>query len=337
MKKDRINWIDYAKGIGIILVVYGHMIRGLSTQITPSIFHISDRLVYGFHMPLFFFLAGLFVAKWSASAPKIAIKQKLLILAYPYFLWSIIQGGINIVLSGYTNSAMDLKTLLNIIFFPISQFWFLYVLFFIYLLYYLLKKFLNIKTIFLISLFMFFLSPFINFWVFKLIFSNFVFFTSSSLIFSKFNLKNLENICTAKILLIAFIIFSLSNYVFISNYKNMGIFIKNIISLPIGFIGIIFCMVLASVLAKNNILPKLKYLGSLSMVIYLAHTIFSAGTRIVLLKLFYIDNIYLLIFFGVLFGVFLPVLLYEVSTRFGLVRLLFGNEIKVEESNSLLH
>jgi len=337
VEKYRINWIDYAKGIAIILVVYGHMIRGLSKQITPSIFYISDTLVYGFHMPLFFFLAGLFVAKWSNSTPKVAIKKKLLTIAYPYFLWSILQGGINIILSRYTNSEMDIKTLFNIVFTPISQFWFLYVLFFIYLLYYLLKKFLSIKTIFLISFFMFFLTPFINFWIFKLIFSNLIFFTSSSLIFSKFNMKYLENICTTKILLLAFTIFSLSNYFFISHNKNMEILVRNIISLPIGFIGIGFCVILAVVLAKNNILSKLKYLGSLSMVIYLAHTIFSAGTRIVLIKLFHIDNIYLVILFGVLFGILLPVVLYKVSTRFKLVKLLFGNEIKVEEAESLLH
>ena len=60
MEKCRINWIDYAKGIGIILVVGIDMIRGLSTQISPSFFYISDTFVYGFHMPLFFLMAGLF-------------------------------------------------------------------------------------------------------------------------------------------------------------------------------------------------------------------------------------------------------------------------------------
>ena len=66
MSRERIEWIDYAKGIGIILVVYGHMIRGMSQHIPANFFYVSDSVVYGFHMPLFFFLTGLFVEKWAA-------------------------------------------------------------------------------------------------------------------------------------------------------------------------------------------------------------------------------------------------------------------------------
>lgn len=41
----RIDWIDTAKGIGIIAVIIGH-------------FHVPDltmRLIYSWHMPLFFY------------------------------------------------------------------------------------------------------------------------------------------------------------------------------------------------------------------------------------------------------------------------------------------
>lgn len=47
-KKERIEWIDIAKGIGMILVVMGHTIQLGIVQ--P---------IYAFHMPLFFFLSGL--------------------------------------------------------------------------------------------------------------------------------------------------------------------------------------------------------------------------------------------------------------------------------------
>ena len=47
--KTRIEWIDFAKGLTILLVVVGHTIsNGL---IRGSIF--------SFHMPLFFFLSGI--------------------------------------------------------------------------------------------------------------------------------------------------------------------------------------------------------------------------------------------------------------------------------------
>ena len=64
MSNARKDWVDYAKGIGIILVVYGHLLSsgyhaGLS--IPKHFFELSDSIVYTFHMPLFFLLSGLFV------------------------------------------------------------------------------------------------------------------------------------------------------------------------------------------------------------------------------------------------------------------------------------
>jgi fucose 4-O-acetylase-like acetyltransferase len=44
---QRIAWIDVARGIGILLVVLGHLDSGL-----------SSRIIYAFHMPFFFFLSG---------------------------------------------------------------------------------------------------------------------------------------------------------------------------------------------------------------------------------------------------------------------------------------
>lgn len=59
----RLDWIDKAKGIGIILVVYGHVARGIFNAGIPmneKSFGIIDSVIYSFHMPLFFFLSGFF-------------------------------------------------------------------------------------------------------------------------------------------------------------------------------------------------------------------------------------------------------------------------------------
>jgi fucose 4-O-acetylase-like acetyltransferase len=49
----RIDYLDIAKGIGILLVVMGHNDFSL---ISPYFF----KLIYSFHMPLFFFMSGIF-------------------------------------------------------------------------------------------------------------------------------------------------------------------------------------------------------------------------------------------------------------------------------------
>jgi uncharacterized membrane protein YcfT len=46
LRPERIAWIDVARGIGILLVVLGHLESGL-----------SNRVIYAFHIP-FFFLSG---------------------------------------------------------------------------------------------------------------------------------------------------------------------------------------------------------------------------------------------------------------------------------------
>lgn len=60
----RETWVDYAKGIGIILVVFGHANRGLYSSgiyISPEIYHYLDNVIYSFHMPLFSFFLGCFL------------------------------------------------------------------------------------------------------------------------------------------------------------------------------------------------------------------------------------------------------------------------------------
>lgn len=63
MEKDtgvmgRQNWIDFAKGIGIILVVWAH---------TGGSFH---EYIAQFHMPLFFFVSG-FLYQYNGGGVKI--------------------------------------------------------------------------------------------------------------------------------------------------------------------------------------------------------------------------------------------------------------------------
>lgn len=49
----RVQYVDIAKGIGIILVVMGHNDFAL---ISP----LAHKLIYSFHMPMFFFMSGMF-------------------------------------------------------------------------------------------------------------------------------------------------------------------------------------------------------------------------------------------------------------------------------------
>ena len=86
VKKHRIELIDIAKAITIILVILGHTTGNLDTP-------MYRRLLYSFHMPLFFFLAGMSIkAKELKSFMewKSFIKKNLLALIVPYLIFAFI-------------------------------------------------------------------------------------------------------------------------------------------------------------------------------------------------------------------------------------------------------
>lgn len=129
----RISWVDAAKGIGIILVVVGHIDRGLAhadlIEWTPA-FQFLDRWIYTFHMPLFFFLSGMFLVRSANKSYLLFFTEKLRTIAYPYFLWSAITIVLKAALGNIANRPRAIDDILLIFYSPIEQFWFLYVLFF---------------------------------------------------------------------------------------------------------------------------------------------------------------------------------------------------------------
>ena len=138
-RQQRSAAIDMAKGVAIILVVYGHALRGLvAAGIVPDTpgYAIPDYVIYSFHMPLFFAASGYFYINAERHGASRFWASRLETIAYPYLIWSLVQALIQITLSGSgaTNGNMTWDRLLSIAWEPISPFWFLYTLFFSYLL-----------------------------------------------------------------------------------------------------------------------------------------------------------------------------------------------------------
>ena len=88
--KPREEWIDYLRGIGIILMFIGH-----STIWTPIV-----NWIYGFHMPLFFMLSGFLFnrQKWAEAGFGRFALARLKNYIIPYFIWCAICFVINLPL-----------------------------------------------------------------------------------------------------------------------------------------------------------------------------------------------------------------------------------------------
>ena len=77
---QRINWIDWAKSIAIIMVVFGHIPENTNNFLI--------RYICTFHMPLFFFISG-YLSKRQTNLSK-NIKKYWHSLIIPYFIYNII-------------------------------------------------------------------------------------------------------------------------------------------------------------------------------------------------------------------------------------------------------
>ena len=128
---QRIEWLDAARGLAIVLVVFGHVLRGLEAAGEAegaAWVGAADLALYSFHMPLFFFLAGLNVRAALARGARGFTGDKLWTVAWPYLLWSVVQGSAAALAAGATNGERAWSDLLRIGWAPIGQFWFLYAL-----------------------------------------------------------------------------------------------------------------------------------------------------------------------------------------------------------------
>ncbi|WP_051957927.1 acyltransferase family protein [Desulfobacter vibrioformis] len=78
----RIQWLDNLRAIGIFFVVLGH---------TPGLPEPFEKIIFSFHMPLFFWLSGLMCKdKIKQISFRAFIKNKAYKLLVPYLFFSII-------------------------------------------------------------------------------------------------------------------------------------------------------------------------------------------------------------------------------------------------------
>lgn len=93
---NRIDFIDTAKSLGMLLIIWGHIRFGW-----------SHAFVYAFHIPLFFFLSGMVFDKKRYSDIKEFLKKKLKSLIIPYMIFSFLTWSIWIVYSYVTCAQVD--------------------------------------------------------------------------------------------------------------------------------------------------------------------------------------------------------------------------------------
>jgi uncharacterized membrane protein YcfT len=91
---DRVEWVDTAKGICIVMVVMMHSVLGVEAAAGQTGFmHAVVMFARPFRMPDFFLISGLFLALVIDRDWRIYLDRKVVHFAYFYVLWVTIQFG----------------------------------------------------------------------------------------------------------------------------------------------------------------------------------------------------------------------------------------------------
>jgi fucose 4-O-acetylase-like acetyltransferase len=346
-KKNRLDWIDYARGIAIILVVYRHMFEGLkNTNIlreagvnmaSYGFLEQANIFFFSFRMPLFFLVSGIFIGSSLAKRGlKSLIGNKAKTILYPYFLWGFIQITIQIIFSAFTNSDKSINDYTYLFYVPreVEQFWYLYALFNIAVLYAFLKTTFKLSNVFqiILGLVLFVVSALFSQygveWGFiSDIFHYYIFLALGDLAGKSMVNGNLRSFfLSTKAVLLLFIPFLALQYYFLEvNIMHKDIspkylyveYYQPFMYLLIALTGCAFIISLSSLFEKYNTAKWLKYLGRHSLYIYVMHVIFFAGCRALLIYVFNIYNVYVLMIFCIAAGLLFPILFFRISEKIG--------------------
>jgi len=321
----RIVWLDAAKGLAILLVVWGHVLRGVHVAgvgVPEGIFNFADAAVYSFHIPLFFLVSGLLAGGAASRSGLAALPGKTRSILLPYAVWSTVFVCANLVLGGSANDPLRLADLLAIPWRPVSIYWFLWVLFACHCLTATLLPLGRAGTALvsaaLCAIFFAFAPPYPlgALCLFQLFFM-------AGLLLAPY----LETLSAPRgpALAVATVLLGAAGVAGVAALLTQGAtgYLETGRSYSPWFLlapipGLALAWGLARLCENTRPGKLLELLGRRSLAIYVAHVLFTAGARIALKKVLHCDALAPHLLAGTLLGVAGPLALHALLTRLGL-------------------
>lgn len=317
---SRQEWVDYAKAIGIILVVYGHVAPGIFNAgliVNEELYLLVQKFIYSFHMPLFFFLSGLFF--WGTLNNRGTtglIGSKIDTIVYAYLLWSLLQGLSEILLARFVTDPPTIKYVFSLLWQPRQQFWYLYALFMIFVIFACIfhqKKSTFITPIFIATILVYFLREAISGGGFYLTWvTDYSMYFIFGVLVTHYSL--LEYLRKPHIIFITIALCALLHGINLLDAPS-ELYSTKTLSMAVAFTSIISVVIFSMKLDKYKI-RWLLFVGSASMAIYVMHTFATAGTKILLVSVFSINNSFIHLTLGTLLGVGAPCLAYMIIQKY---------------------
>ena len=267
-KSNRLDYLDIAKGIGIILVVLAHVYA-----FNPEISVSRGKLVtwiYSFHMPLFFIISGMLIRYKNKIDFKKTIFSRMKGILVPYLFFSLVSVFIFALLADFEKGVIQELFRVTILGIGIETLWFLPALFFSDIIFTMMKKIVkNDYVIGVIIAILFFVSSFVTaenrmllrFFARGLVALTFIYI--GYMLFEIVQKRNIDNKFLIGILIVQIITSHLNGFVDLNNlvFNNKILYLFN--SVLGSYILIEICKKIKS--------KSLIYLGKNSLIIMWLH------------------------------------------------------------------
>ena len=346
LKEKRWLWVDYDKGISIMLVGYGHCLLTLDGHANFSaypFFHYIGTFLYGFRMPLFFIISGLLVGK-SLNKKGLAgyISDRTNNILFPLLVWGFIEISLQIIASRYTNFTNNTTVgpwkYLALLLDPgqTGHFWYLNALFFIGVIYAFVKSVIKLKPAYHVLLgFVFFcISAYLHVnnihgWLLTNIFEYYFFFSLGDLISHiMLDEKNVKRFSSWKTFFPLLAVFLATQYFATKiTFEEGGGNIEFLeVKMPFFYLSqaLVGCTIsinFSFLLQRYKVFTWIRIVGFHSLFIYCMQMIVMTLARIFLQSFLHITYIPALVILVWASGIVLPIFFYNFCLKYNLWRL----------------
>jgi uncharacterized membrane protein YcfT len=311
-RQDRVEWVDFAKGICIILVVLMHSNNGVEKYLSiTTAFQKFIHWAQPFRMPDFFLISGLFLNSAINKPWREYLDKKCFHFVYFYVLWFLIQHVFKTIAVGNKEQLFDVSYIAYNFIKPFGTLWFIYLLPLLFVVVKL-TKFVPPLLIFIMAAMLEiahiktgsivideFAARFVYFYVGYWL-ANTIFEFSDSV-------RGMNGVLVGS----GIIIWGVFEMLMVSH----GFSSWRGISLLLGFIGTGALIATSVLIAKTKYLIFLRYCGQYSLVIYLAFSLFMGTMRVFLIK--FLPNLdpHIITLACLLSGVFGPLIIQKLTNR----------------------
>jgi fucose 4-O-acetylase-like acetyltransferase len=342
LREKRYSWIDYDKGISIILVAYGHCLTLLGNSNIGlenwPVFRYVGLFLYGFRMPLFFIISGVFLAG-SLSRKGLGgyIYGRTNNVLYPLVIWGCLEVALHVLSDYHRTHVFQWEGFLNLFVHPravgIGQFWYLNALFSIGVIYAILKVKLRLGLVpqLVLGLAFYCLSAYwhvndIEMGMLTDVCAFYIWFSLGAAISTiVLDEKNVRRFASLKIFFPLALIFICLQYYCTSMNLAFGHgdagFVENkkpFLYLIEALTGCILSVNISFQLQKHKIVRFLRVVGFHSLFIYVMQIVVMTIVETVLIKVLKVRYVPVVVVLLWVSGVIIPISIYNMCLRFNM-------------------